>query len=211
MFGKLKAILRGKKYGSALFKASAATAQNILQHLGISETPDSRMWFTFHVLAINTILFDIVGRDSPGLTTEFHAQLNDWLNASHHEVITLHKLLASKSDRSTFIEYLPLEFKSQYRDTDDKTTMNGRLAALTLFAAFYEETRQWILQSAQRNNGDMFQSFDSLMQRASDNCETPRPQWHEMAAELELYSNDTMIVADKINKAYACLLEGSFD
>jgi hypothetical protein len=116
----MKAILREKKYGSALFKGSAATAQNILQHLGISETPDSRMLFTFHVLAINAILFDIVGLGSPGLTSEFHAQLNDWLNASHHDVITLHKLWTSKSDHSRVIEYLPLEFKSQYRDTDDK-------------------------------------------------------------------------------------------
>jgi hypothetical protein len=138
------------------------------------------MWFTFHVLAINAILFDIVGLGSPGLTSEFHAQLNDWLNASHHDVITLHKLLTSKSDRSRVIEYLPIEFKWQYRDTDDKTTMNGRLAALTLFAAFYEETRQWVLQSSQRNNRDILQSFDSLMQRASDNCETSRPRWDEM-------------------------------
>jgi hypothetical protein len=178
----LHAVAQKKNYGSALFRASGATVRNIQQHLGISETSDSRMWFTFHVLVINTILFDIDGRNSSGLTTEFHAQLNDWLNASHYDVKTLHKLLTSESDRSRFIEHLPLQFKSQYRDIDHKTTMNGSLAALTLFAAFHEEARQWILQSV--HNGDILQSFDSFMQRASDNCETSRPQWGEMTTEL---------------------------
>lgn len=201
MLRMLKSVFHEKQYKSVLFKMVYAGSQALINILKVTnDKKEAKARLTLSLLEITSVIFDSVDPQSSLLHSEFDNITRDWLEDLQRHTLNLFALCPSSIHRRKVLDHVPELYKSRYTNINETTTMNGRQAALILFAADFENGRKYIIDKTILEN-DVRSAFLSLLGIIAENFGFDDSDLSPLNTFLDIYTQRVFEIATVLANA----------